>query len=1105
LYSVLFLSIVSCEVKKNLKVKLFELLPADKTGIDFINQLEYSREFNIYTYRNFYNGGGVATGDVNNDGLIDIYLSANMKPNKLYLNKGSFKFEDVTEKAGVAGKRSWSTGVSMVDINADGWLDIYVCNSGDVKGDNKQNEFFINNGDGTFQDKAEQMGLADRGYSTHASFFDYDRDGDLDVYLLNNSYQAIGSFNLRKNERPIRDPQGGDKLFKNEKGIFKDVSEQAGIYGSVIGFGLGIAISDLDKDGWPDIYISNDFFERDYIYMNNGNGTFREELEKQMKSISVASMGSDVADMDGDGLPEIFVTEMLPKDEARLKTTMTFEDWDKHHYAAENGYYHQFTRNMLHKNNGVFQGKGLTFSEVGRMAGVEATDWSWGVLISDLDNDGFKDLYITNGIHQDILNQDYLAYIANEEVAKMVVDKDGVNFEKLIDIIASNKIPNFCFSGGTEFSFSDVTNQWGLATPSHSNGSAYADLDNDGDLDLVVNNVNMPMFLYRNNNEIVNPQNSFLKLILKGSRSNTLCVGAKITLKAKGKLFYQEQSLNRGFQSSVDPRLNFGLGNISIIDTIKIEWSYGAATILTHVKANQTLTITEPDTIIDNTLPSTKQIVKEMLFQEWRDTTSINYAHSENSYNDFNHNRLLFHMVSTEGPKITAADVNADGLEDFFIGGALNSGGGLFIQQKNGKFTRSNQAVFEKEKISEDMGCLFFDADGDHDMDLYVTSGSCELPIGSFGLVDRLYINNGRGNFTNSNQVLPTGNPESTSVVKASDFDGDGDLDLFVGGRLRSDAYGVPVNSYLLLNDGEGKFTSLQNETGDKLKNLGMVTDALWSDFDKDGDEDLIVVGEWMSIRFFENKSGKLDEIGDKIGFANTNGWWNTINTADFNQDGYPDFVVGNLGLNSRFRASKEKPVTCYINDFDQNGSVEQILSQYNGDKSYPMALRHNLIMQLPFLKKKYLKYEDYKLQTVQDIFLPEALKAAVVLTATTFESVVLLSNGKKGFQVKALPREAQLTPTYSFLPHDFDGDGLTDLILGGNLYAVKPEVGRYDASQGLFLKGNGDGSFKSLRANESGIFLEGEIRDMKRIKISGKNCILVARNNDRLVVLEEM
>ena len=531
LHLIILILFFSCDrIDENDQI-IFELLSAEKTRIDFENTLTYSDEFNIYKYRNFYNGGGVGLGDVNNDGLLDIYLTANQLSNRLYINKGNFVFEDVTIKAKIGGNRAWSTGVAMVDINSDGWLDIYVCNSGDVNGDNKQNEFFINNRDGTFSEKAEQMGLADSGYSTHASFFDYDKDGDLDVYLLNNSYTAIGSFNLQKNERGIRDKKGGDKLFRNDAGRFIDVSDEAGIFGSEIGFGLGVSVADLDKDGWLDLYISNDFFERDYIYMNNGDGTFSEDLENQMKSISFASMGSDIADMTGDGYPEIFVTEMLPKNEERYKTTMTFENWDKYQYNFKNGYYHQFTRNMLHRNNGISFGNKLTFSEVGRLAGVEATDWSWSALITDFDNNGHKDLFIANGLAQDILDQDYLNYISNEEIIKMVITERGVDYKKLIDIIPVTKISNYAYSGDSNLRFKDVTDYWGLDTPSHSNGSAYGDLDNDGDLDLIVNNVNMPTFLYKNRSTELLKENNYLKVKLNGEKNNVNAVGAKVTIK----------------------------------------------------------------------------------------------------------------------------------------------------------------------------------------------------------------------------------------------------------------------------------------------------------------------------------------------------------------------------------------------------------------------------------------------------------------------------------------------------------------------------------------------------------------------------------------------
>ncbi len=1062
---------------------IFELLDGSKTGIDFSNTLVYDNAFNVYKYRNFYNGGGVAIGDINNDSLPDIYFTSNQEQNRLYLNLGDFKFKDVTEKAKVGGTKPWSTGVAMADINTDGYLDIYVCNSGDLKGENKQNELFINNGDETFTEMAAEYNLDDIGFSTHASFFDYDKDGDLDAYILNNSYRAIGSFDLRRNVRQKRDRLGGDKLMENVGAKFVDVSEKAGIYGSEVGFGLGVTVGDVNNDGWEDMYVSNDFFERDYLYINNQNGTFTEELENAMTAISGASMGADMADINNDGYNDIFVTEMLPSEYGRLKTVTTFEDWNKYQLKINSGYYNQFTRNTLQLNN-----TNDSFSEIGRLGGVEASDWSWGALIFDMDNDGLKDLFIANGVYRDLTDQDYLLYLSNEEVLKSMISNDTINYAKLIDIIPSNKLKNQAYKNLGNLQFKDFEGS-GLQTESFSNGAAYGDLDNDGDLDLVVNNLNMKAFVYRNT-VIDNGQGHYLKFVLKGENKNTYAVGSKIVIGPAG--YSMENQPVRGFQSSMDPRPNFGMPTDAPV-SVTITWPSGKATSLSDVKVDQILALSEKDA---ETVPKETNPGESPLFEKI--DPKIDFKHNENRFVDFDRDRLLYRMYSTEGPKVSMTDVNGDGRQDLFIGGSKGNSATLLLGGKD-TFIPTKTDAFEKNRNAEDAGSLFFDADNDGDQDLYVCSGGVEFSQYSTNFLDRLYFNDGKGNFELSDQKLPTkASVHSTSTVRASDIDNDGDLDLFVGERMVPLKYGSPCSGFILQNDGKGNFTDVTDTLAKDLKDIGMVTDAQFQDLDNDGDDDLVVVGEFMGIELFVNGKGSFTKKNDNP-LSDLKGWWNTLYGADLDNDGDLDFIVGNQGLNSRFRASKEHPITLYSKDFDNNGFTDPILA-FRGDngKDYPYALRHNLIDQIKVLAKKFPDYRSFRDAGITDIFTAEGLNGAIKLQANTLSSVTLINEGNFKFTVQELPVAAQFSTVYAIAAQDFDNDGDQDIVLGGNLYGVKPEMGRYDASYGVFLENLGQLKFKS-HTDGKGFSVKGEVRDM----VIDDRKLIVARNSDSLAIFK--
>ncbi len=1071
---------------------LFELLPPETTGVTFANRLPEDTAFNILNYLYYYNGGGVAAGDVNGDGLPDLYFTSNIGSNRLYLNRGNYRFEDVTVRAGVAGTGGWTTGVTMADVNGDGRLDLYVAGVSYLSM-HGHNVLYINNGDGTFTDRTKEFGLAHVGYSTQAAFFDYDGDGDVDMYLLNNSVHTEKPIGQQADRR-VRHPLAGDKLFRNDGGHFVDVSEEAGIYGGVEGFGLGVVISDLNGDGCPDIYVANDFQESDFLYFNNCNGTFTESIAKATGHTSRFSMGVDAADFNNDGRPDLISADMLPAREDVRKSSASSEDFHLFDARVKAGYHPQYSRNALQLNRG-----GGKFSEIANLAGVSATDWSWAPLFADLDNDGRKDLFVTNGIYRRPNDLDYIAHVGNEAVQASLAQGITPKNIGLLEKMPQLPLEKFAFRNNGNLTFTNMAKPWGLAQAGFSNGAVYVDLNNSGALDLVVNNVNAPASIYRNRSRERNGNHS-LRITLHGSGANTEGIGAKVTVTAGGITQMLEQMPTRGFQSSVDPRLHFGLGRATRIDTLVVVWPDRRFQVLTGVPADSALTLDQKAASGRHEyVPSVKT---PPLFTDVTATLGIDFKHAENnSFLDYEREPLMPHLLSTEGPALAIGDVNGDGLDDVFIGGAKWQPSRLYLQQKDGRFRVSAQPAIEADSLDEDVDAAFFDANGDGKLDLLVVSGGNEFWEGE-PLRNRLYLNDGQGRLRREVSALPAV-AENGACVVPGDFDGDGDMDLFVGSRVVSRRYGVSPKSHLLQNDGKGHFTDVTLEKAPALSEVGMVTSATWIDSDVKGKLDLVVVGEWMPVKVFRQENGRFVDRTANAGLAATAGWWNTVVAVDLRGNGRTDLVLGNLGLNSSLRASPTEPALLYVGDFAHNGSLEQVLTSYRNGVSYPLAGRDELVRAIPSLRDKYTTYQSFGASRIEDILPGAELDKAMVLEAKTFASAVAWRRGSGRFELAPLPMEAQFSPIYAALAGDFDGDGRTDVVVGGNFFGVTPVQGRYDASYGSLLRGNGGEAFVAVDMAASGLALEGQVRHMKMLRAAnGDQLIVVARNDNTVQVV---
>ena len=1096
--SILFFT--SCKNKPLPENTLFKLV--DSSGINFENKVADSKQDNSFLYRNFYNGGGVAIGDINNDGKADVFLTSNTGENKLYLNKGDWKFDDISKQAGLKQDSMWSTGVTMADVNGDGWLDIYVCNSGHINDGNRKNKLYINNhlspspsgegrGEVTFTESAAKYGLDISGYCTQASFFDYDMDGDLDCIIINNSPIPFGSLNyagmrdadISKWNVPDNLKGGGNHLYRNDNGHFTEVTKEAGLHTGLLSFGLGVSVGDINGDGYPDIYVGNDFIEKDYLYINQKNGTFKDELETRLQQTSMSSMSSDLADINNDGYPEILTTDMRPDDDYRLKTTGTFDNFELYNTKQKAGLYHQFVKNCLQLNYG-----NGTFSDISNYCGISATDWSWGALMFDADNDGLNDIFICNGINKDLGDLDFLDFLYNDVYKKMQETGKKVEMDEVLKHLPVTPLPNRVFQNHGNLQFTDVGKSWGFSQPTFSNSIAYGDLDNDGDLDVIINNENQPAFIYRNYSREQN-KNNFIGLMLKGKGQNTFAIGSKIKVYKAGQVYYREVVPARGFQSSVDYKQIIGLGKETKVDSMIIVWPDRTYSKYENPEINKVHLLQQPTqkgNIYNDIAP-----VKQTLLQP---VATQMEKHKEDDYVDFYYERNLPEMLSREGPKIAKGDVNGDGLEDIYIGGAKGQPGQLYLQTATG-FVRKQEPVFKQYADFEDVAVLFFDCDGDGDLDLFIGSGGNNVRPPGRELQHRLYKNDGKGNFELDAQAFPN-NDMNIAVAVANDFNGDGYLDLFVGSRSVPFSYGVTPTSYLYLNDGKGHFTDITASMNPAIAHAGMVTGAVWADVDGDNKKELVVVGEWMAPRIFTYKKNKFEELKN-TGLSQMFGYWQTVATADVNGDGKEDLILGNIGENFYLRPSANEPVKMWLNDFDQSGSIDQVITKRVNEKDMPVFLKRDLTEQFPLLKKQNLKNSDYAKKSIQELFGKDLADKAEVKNFNYCSSVIAMNNGNGNFTVTKLPVMLQLSSVNAICVADINHDNKPDLIIGGNKFGFPPQFGRLDASYGSVLINTGKANFDWINSNISGLNLPGEIMDIKEIKGKDKRYILIVRNDE--------